>query len=469
MGIGRREFIAGAAGLVLAGAADPPGALTPEAFGARGDGRTNDTDAFAALSRAINSAGGGTVVLRPVTYVVGKQLAPTAGPLGFAFTPAPVLRFVGCRYPVAVRGNGAVLRAAPGLRFGSFDPRSGAPIERGKRFYDRGYRASPYEAMISAERCSGGVAIADVELDGNLQALAIGGHWGDIDWQLPGTGVLLTDNDGPETIDRVHSHHHPLDGIMINGPSQRAASSSISDVRCDSNGRQGCSVVGGRNYVFQRCRFERSGKGGLSSSPGAGVDIEAEQKTVRNLRFSACEFVDNSGPGLSAPAGDSEGATFDSCTFVGTTNWSAWPDKPGFRFSDCMFVGAMVHAHGDPDPEKAAHFANCRFRDDPALSPTGVVFGNSGEGKPIVDLYDGRNSRFDQCNFQLSGAGLLPWSIREVIYSNCSMEQRSPLLSHPRGTFLGTNRIDGHADLSGSLVDGTLVLNGRTVPPGPIA
>jgi hypothetical protein len=49
------------------------------------------------------------------------------------------------------------------------------------------------------------------------------------------------------------------------------------------------------------------------------------------------------------------------------------------------------------------------------------------------------------------------------------MEQRSPLLSHPRGTFLGTNRIDGHADLSGSLVDGTLVLNGRTVPPGPIA
>src|SRR5690348_6156661 len=55
--------------------ADPPplaaDAVTPEQFGAAGDGQTNDTDAFAKMTAAVNKAGGGRVVLRKTTYIVG--------------------------------------------------------------------------------------------------------------------------------------------------------------------------------------------------------------------------------------------------------------------------------------------------------------------------------------------------------------------------------------------------------------
>lgn len=461
----RREFMAGAGAgmLLLACAAEPGGALTPEDFGARGDGRTNDTDAFAALSAYVNGRGGGTVVLRPVTYIVGKHLPPTGGPRAFAFTPSPILHFTGCRAPVVVRGNGAVLRAEGGLRFGSFDPRSGRAVERGSNFFDRSFRASPYMAMIYAEQCSGGVDIRDIELDGNLAALAIGGHWGDLGWQVPGTGLRLADNSGPEIVQRVHSHDHPQDGMMIDGPSQRVASSIIADVICEYNVRQGCSIVGGRNYSFERCRFRHTGKAGMRSAPSAGVDIEAGKKTIRSLRFSGCEFSDNSGPGMVAGTGDSADAIFVSCTFIGTTRWSVWPNKPGFRFSNCLFVGSLVHAYGDADPNRAAQFETCRFRDDPALSPTGEVFGSSDKGQPVIRLAKSPNVRFAGCDFSLTGGALLPWTTNDVIYSSCSMSQRSSQLSHPRGTYLGTNRIDGNADVRGSIVEGTLVLNGRRV------
>ena len=43
------------------------GALTPERFGAKGDGVSNDTVAFAALADEVNRRGGGTVVLRKTT------------------------------------------------------------------------------------------------------------------------------------------------------------------------------------------------------------------------------------------------------------------------------------------------------------------------------------------------------------------------------------------------------------------
>jgi len=42
-------------------------------FGAKGDGVTNDTDAFASMSTAIRLRGGGTVELRKTTYLVGRQ------------------------------------------------------------------------------------------------------------------------------------------------------------------------------------------------------------------------------------------------------------------------------------------------------------------------------------------------------------------------------------------------------------
>jgi hypothetical protein len=437
------------------------GMVTPEMFGATGDGRTNDTDAFAAMSKHINQRSGGIIELRPVTYVVGRQ-RPGAGGMQPSFVSSEIIHLTGCTDPVVIRGNGATLRCAPGLRFGRFDPHSGAPLPDPKAL-DLTNRAPPYIGMVWIEHCSGGIEISDLELDGNLKHLVVGGRGFPAGWEAGGVGLRMYGNRGPERLTRIHAHHHAVDGMMLAPAVDRKDSTSVTDAICDYNGRQGCSVTGGRNFRFERCRFTRTGRAGLGASPGAGLDVEAEDWPIRDLTFSNCEFSDNRGFGLVAGTGDSERMRFEDCKFVGTTNWSAWPDRPGMRFARCLFVGSINHAYGDADPARSARFSECTFTDDPAHSPTGAVYlPDAGEWIAIVTT--GPNVHFDHCRFRLVRKGVLPLSGRTTIYSDCTMSQRSAAPSGPEGTFVGTNSIAGNAYLGNSIIRGKLILNGRVLP-----
>jgi hypothetical protein len=318
--------------------------------------------------------------------------------------------------------------------------------------------------MIMIERCNGAVEISDLELDGNLGALQIGGKHGNSGWQLPGDGVMLFENSGPERVSRIYTHHHPRDGIYLRSPPTRTASTTIVNVRSEFNVRQGCSITGGRGYNFERCAFRHTAKSGMKSAPAAGVDIEAEGGgTIRDLSFTNCEFSDNEGCGLLADTGDSQSARFHACKFIGTSTWSAWPKKPDFRFDDCLFVGSIVHAYADADPDRAAKFHNCQFRDDPKLSPTSEVRGSTNHVGPIANLAHDQNVLFDHCDFTLTHDAQLPWSVHSI-YSNCTMSQRSPHVSHPRGVYLGVDRISGNADLGHSIIRADVILNGKRVP-----
>jgi hypothetical protein len=469
MDVTRRELLCGTAGAMVLAAPTPAFCqgeqVTPERFGARGDGRTNDTAAFAAMAAFVNARGGGEIVLRPVTYIVGLQVRGSDATNGYAFDGAPIMEFSGCRVPLVIRGNGARLRCAAGLRYGTFDPLTGAPTRHPMPYVRGGELATPYRAMIKAEGCRASVEISDLELDGNLAALRIGGKYGDTGWQIPATGIHLTNNRGAERLSRIRVHHHALDGILLDGIEGRAATTTLRSVRSEYNGRQGCSVVGGSGYEFVDCSFSNTGKGAIASAPGAGVDIEAEAgKHVAGLRFRNCKFSNNSGCGVVADSGPSEGATFEDCTFIGTTNWAAWPNKPRFRFARCTFVGPIVHAFGDPDPQRACQFHDCVFRDDPALSPTGQLYGGENPSRPIADLPGNRNVLFGHCRFLLTHQAVLPWTTNVVIFADCTLSQRAPAQSYPRGTFVGRNVIDGNAGLYSARVRGELILNGRRVP-----
>jgi len=473
MKLNRRHLLQGAA-LAGAAAATPAwaatGALTPEQFGAKGDGVTNDTDAFARLAAAITRQGGGEIVLRKTTYVVGRQLQGQAARTGYAFEPASILDLVGLRGGLTIHGNGARLRAAPGLRYGTFDPRTGAKTRNPMPYTQGGEFATPYRAMIRVENCAGPVEVSDLELDGNLKALQIGGQYGDTGWQIPATGLILINNKGTEKIARIYTHHHAQDGIMIDGMDASrgsAAASRIEDVRCEYNGRQGLSLVGGRGYAFARSKFNHTGKAGIASAPGSGVDVEAEAgKKIRDVSFADCEFSDNLGASFVSDSGDSEGISFTGCTFIGTTNWSAWLNKPRIRLSRCTFVGAFVHAYGHADPQRATQFHDCTFRDDPALSPTRQVYGGENPDRPIGDLPDNKNVLFNRCKFLLTHQAALPWSVN-VIYSDCTMSQNSTRPAYPRGIYIGHNNIDARqANITGSDNRGTLTSFGRTLPRG---
>ena len=468
MGLDRRNFLARAAlsGTVLLpwrGLAQETVVTRPEDFGARGDGTTNDTEAFAALSEHINRQGGGTVMLgRGKTYLVGRQVR-NAG--RYFLSPRPILKFNRLTAPLRILGNGARLLAAPGLRFGIFDQSTLRPLAFSLPNYRPDGICAPYDAMIEVSECFAPIEISDVELDGNLAEMIIGGPYGDTGHQLPGSGLQLVDNRSTETVIKVHSHHHPLDGMIINGLEQRHGRGQISGLLARFNGRQGVSLVGGKGYDFTDCEFSHTGRSKLFSAPGAGVDIEAEGKRIRDIRFHGCQFVDNAGVGLLADQGDSEDIRVADSTLIGTTSWSAWPNMPQIRFSGCTFVGAAANPFASPNPAIATQFDRCRFKDDPALAPGGRVFFNDATGSgPIVDLGGnaGKNVQFSRCVFELTHKGRLPWSWL-AIYVNNVMSQASPETGYPRGRYLGRNIITGRVDLYSSTISGELFVNGRRV------
>jgi hypothetical protein len=473
-GISRRGALtAGGAALLCATMPSPAGAeeetLTPEMFGAKGDGVTNDSVAFEALAQAVSRRGGGTIALARKTYIVGLQRPSIGADAGYAFAPAPLLHFRGLAGPLVIEGNGAVLRCAPGGRYGTFDRATGTPKRHPMPYYALADRATPYDYMISVEGSAGPVTIQDIELDGNLPHLVIGGEYGDTGIQIAGTGVYLKDNKGSELLRNVHSHHHPQDGLIIDGLDDPALAKRTTrraeNVRCEYNGRQGLSLVGGRGWTFSQSRFSHTGRAGIGSNPGAGVDIEAEGgKTNRNHVFLDCELADNIGCGLVADSGDSADVSFERCRFIGTTMWSAWPDKPGFRFRGCTFVGSLVHAYGDPNPARAAQFYDCLFTDDPRQSPNRKVYREGRADGSIADLGDTVNVRFERCRFEAVGGAVLPWSTG-VIYANCTMRQTTASVGYPRGTYVGRNTINGAVSLYGVKIPGELILNGKPFRP----
>ena len=433
--------------------------MRPEDFGARGDGVANDSRAFAALGDEINRRGGGTIALGAKrTYIVGGHIRGA----DLSWAPAPVLSLHDLAAPLKIIGNGARLRCEAGLRFGTFDPATDQPVRRKMPNFRRSEVVSPYWGMIWIKNCRALIDVRDLELDGNIERLRIGGPFGDTGWQIPATGLLLQGNLAEEMVENIYTHHHGQDGAMIVGDLRRSARSRVRRLVSRYNGRQGLSITGGRGLDFEDCEFSHTGRSAINSAPGAGVDIEAENDPIRDVSFTRCKFVDNAGVGMVADSGDSEGARFTDCLFVGTTAWSAWPLKPRFRFDRCTFVGSVVHPFPDEDPLRAAKFADCRFTDDPKLSPNGKVFVGGG---PIVNLATSDNVLFDRCVFDLVSSGVLPWSWRAT-YRDCTMKQRSNKTSTPKGKFLGRTTISGAVDLYGSKVLGTLVLNGKSIPRG---
>lgn len=334
-------------------------------FGARGDGRTNDTEAFQRAAAEIQRAGGGTILIPPGTYVVGRQNRSQQRGSGSLYQGEDVISLTDCTAPVRIIGRRARLQLAAGMKFGAFDPVTDQPFNAPMPFVDRDYLAT-IGSMISVERCVD-VEMSGLHLDGHSDALELGGMWGDTGWQVPAIGIYASANHRLRISD-VAAHHHALDGIQIGYPGMSLASvtrpHTLYNVQSDNNGRQGLSWVGGNSLLVVHSQFNHNGKGRISSSPGAGIDVEAENGICRNGVFIHTTTIDNNGSGVIADSGDSADLLFVRCLIWGTTNWSIWSRKPNVMLVGCEIYGDYPEPYvSATDPASSTTFLECIAKD----------------------------------------------------------------------------------------------------------
>jgi hypothetical protein len=334
-----------------------------DSLGAKGDGITNDTIAFQKAADIINAASGGKIVLSNKTYIVGKQTLAGANNKGNSYIPENILYIHDCTKPVVIEGNGAKIKSDSNLKLGSFDPVTGAVYTPTLPFTNINYRADAYTMLDIKANSS--VILRDLDLDGNIEGIILGGEWGDYGYQCKATGLKLTSNKNVIT-SNVKSHHHGLDGIAIGGTmleTDEKRPHLLINVECEYNARQGLSWVGGIGLTGINCKFNHTGKVRFSSAPGAGLDIESENSVDREGFFLNCEMINNTGSGMVSYSGDGGYTTFKRCTFWGTTGTAISPNKPGIVFEDCKIYGTISNVYGSDNPLKATKFIRCEIED----------------------------------------------------------------------------------------------------------
>lgn len=389
-------------------------------YGADPTGVTNSTAAFQAASAVIQANDGGKLVVPAGTYTVGSQTFAGAFGQGYSYRGARIIDIRNCTNPVVIEFQGAKLKLANGLKFGSFNPVTGAVYNPPSMPFTNADYAADVGVFIDVEENQNVSIVGSCELDGNIQNISLGGTWGDTGYQCVSYGILAYGN-LILNIENVYTHHHALDGVALGWTGLTAQDpakpTKLLNVVSEYNARQGISIVGGKGITLESCKFNFTGRSTFSSAPGAGIDFEAESSVVRNVTLINCETIGNTGVGFLADVGDNADISAYSCNFVGTTFYSIWPKMPRISFYDCLIVGACTNAYGDNNyADNATKFYNCLFTDFVSFGFGGATY-NPGN---LVD-FNGKNILFNGCTIEAGRQKI--GNIQDVTFENCQMTQ----------------------------------------------
>lgn len=446
------------------------GYVRPDLYGAAGNGVTNDTTAMHSMTAVVNSAAGGGVDLLPKrTYIVGRQADSRGSPTNFDgvgtgpvyYNAEQILHFNDLDGFV-FRGNGAQLKAASGLKHGAFN------LDGSAKASTNGYTgdgaAQAYPIMVWLQRCKN-FTIENLILNGNSDGLTKGGPWGDTGWQVGGTGLQLEDCSN-YTVRRCTFFGHPSDGLQVAGACNALncvpENGTFEDCILELNGRQGCSLIGGKGLTFRRCSFSFNGRNSRTdstvkhpflSAPASGVDVEAEGvREVHDITFEESVFLCNEGSGFLYAGGGASGIHFNDCVFVADVGYALYNAAvlSGARFTRCYVIGVSLwQGNGGTDP---AIFDDVIFLDSADYSPTGVV----NDTGPIVDFGGGNTGLLvKNCKMLLTADAVAPAATVGMTFRDFTLSQANPNL-----TGFGGGRLEGRTSISGNLdMGGDLHIN----------
>lgn len=322
-------------------------------YGARGDGRTDDT---AAIQRAIQAVAGtgGTVLVPSGTYLINTVATSSRGLV------------VGSRMTFKL-APGAVLKAIPNAA-GNYTI------------------VSVYSATQVA--ILGGTLVGD-----RGRHAGAAGEWGmglsiQKSRQVSVSGVVARDCWG--------------DGFYISG----SADVTLEGVRAEHNRRNGLSVTSCDGLRVRGSVFRAS----QGTAPEAGLDIEPNPgETVDNVAITGCTFADNAGSGLESGVPDSNlGRAFITRVVIDGNSFTGNGRAPadggvhmGIRISNCpgtQVLRNVVRAN-------TGQGIYLRFNADASLVSGNVVTGTQGDG--IVQAACRDNRIVDNQVSANSGHGIL--------------------------------------------------------------
>src|SRR5436305_1857429 len=137
-----------------------------KSFGAKGDGVTNDHEAFRRAADFFNKNGGnGKLIISSGTYIVGMQKFNRNSTTEPVYAGSDVLHFENVKNFIIEGSPGAIIKYAPGLHYGSFDPSTGLPNNNGNNFFQRSYLGTIGNAISFTN--SRNIIIRNLELNGN--------------------------------------------------------------------------------------------------------------------------------------------------------------------------------------------------------------------------------------------------------------------------------------------------------------
>lgn len=381
-------------------------AVLPEWWGAVGDGVALDSDAIQAALDAV-PAQGGTVALRGTHLVdaVRRPLTPKSG-TRLLLSPGAV---------VSVQPNGSPNYEAIRI-VGVAD----VTVEGGTIVGDRGRHAGGRgewgHGIFTAN--ASGVRILDVR---------IRDCWGD--------GVTL-------------GSAHPRNGDQLLGLSQHVY---MRGVVCESNRRNGLSVVGCHDLLAEQCTFADT----HGTAPQAGIDLEPDNATFQNrdLTFRRCTMRGNASYAVLCDVGGrwTSGVTFDGCTLEsGREGGALWftpsPGRPN-TLVRCAIHGPIVHvayttlddcdvvhdgSHANPRAFDCADDAPLVVRASRVRVSSGAIFGHFAGSRSEAHRKLIESTSFTQVGNALEdGAALLaPPPAGFVTFRDCRFLHSGPQPAH---------------------------------------
>lgn len=229
------------------------------------------------------------------------------------------------------------------MHYGSFDPVTGDvynPPSGG--FIDLNYAA--IVGHIIDIHDSKNIQIYNLKIDGNNENLIIGGYWGDTGIQLRAVGIQIRGSSNV-FLNNIESSYNGLDGLILSGKictedGVGADNILITNSKFDFNGRQGCSILGGKGIKFVNSIFSNTGRGAIASQPTSGVDIEPVSGCfAQEITFENCITENNNYVGMVALSGLSKNINLNNCE-IWETDFGLMIDA-----SNSYITNSKIHGH----------------------------------------------------------------------------------------------------------------------------